>query len=190
MNAPETIERRAGLKTQLIDRLHDPLQLRIFVVGIVILVGYGGVYMPLKERIDKTNRQIELEQRMQDLAVDLNRLEKQCRVFDKRLPINTDGKEWMQYVNEGILRFPLKLTKFNSLEPIPVGPYKAITLRIELEGTYFDLDQFLRWLETNPRLFRIDDFSIGLSKKPGVGRGAAGANDELVMQLTVLGLAG
>ena len=191
MSTTETVERRAGLKAQLIERLHDPLQLRLCIVGLVMLAGYSAVYTPLNDRIVQMTNKIQSDQRLQDLAIDLERLQKQCGVFAKRLPENTDSNEWMQYVNEGILRFPVKLSKFNSLDPIPIGPYKAIVLRLELEGTYFDLDQFLRWLESNPRLFRVDDITLALSKKTGMSRGkGAQGKDDFVMQLTVLGLAG
>ena len=30
-----------------------------------------------------------------------------------------------------------------------VGPYKAIVVKMQVEGTFHDIDAFLRWVETN-----------------------------------------
>ena len=62
-----------------------------------------------------------------------------------------------------------------------MGPYKAIVLRIELEGAYADLHGFLGWLETNERLFRIDTVKIQPHRS---------GDGTLIMQLTVLGVMG
>ena len=179
----ETEERRAGLKAKLLERLHDPLQLRIVVMGVVLLAGYGGVYLPLAARIDETTQHVTRERKMAELAEGIEQLQVQCRGFAKRLPQKTDGKEWMQYVHEGIRRFPLKLSKLDCLASKQIGPYKAIVLQIELEGSFFDVDRFLRWLESNPRLFRADDITIA----PGKGKDN---KDSMMMRLTVLGMAG
>ena len=50
MSAPETEERRVDWKNDLLQRLHDPIQLRIGVLAIVLAVGYGGVYLPLSAK--------------------------------------------------------------------------------------------------------------------------------------------
>jgi Tfp pilus assembly protein PilO len=178
-----TEERRASLKAKLLERLHDPLQLRIVVIGAVLLAGYGGVYLPLAARVDETTRRIARERTMAELAAGIEQLQAQCRDFAKRLPQHADGKEWMQYMHEGIRRFPLKLSKLDCLASQQIGPYKAIVLQIELVGSFFDLDQFLRWLESNPRLFRADDITIA----PGKGKDN---KDGMMMKLTVLGMAG
>jgi Tfp pilus assembly protein PilO len=179
----ETEERRASLKAKLLERLHDPLQLRIVVMGVVLLAGYGGVYMPLAARIGEKTQRITGERKLAELAEGVEQLQAQCRGFAKRLPQNTDGKEWMQYVHEGIRRFPLKLSKLDCPASKQIGPYKAIILQIELEGSFFDVDRFLCWLESNPRLFRADDITIA----PGKGKDN---KDSMMMKLTVLGMAG
>jgi hypothetical protein len=46
MTPTEPGERRTGLKAIVLERLHHPLQLRLLVMGAVLLAGYGGVYMP------------------------------------------------------------------------------------------------------------------------------------------------
>jgi Tfp pilus assembly protein PilO len=179
----ETGDRRANLKNLLLERLHDPLQLRILVIGVLLLVGYMGVYTPLSEQIAATTQKIRKEQKLAELAGDLEQLQTQCNSFAKRLPQQADSKEWMQYMHEGVRGFPLKLSKLESLALQQIGPCQVVALRIELEGSYFDLDQFLRWLELNPRLLRADEMSITLAK-------SRENRDDMIMQLTVLGMAG
>jgi Tfp pilus assembly protein PilO len=178
----ETEERRTGLKARLLERLHDPLQLRIVVIGAVLLAGYGGVYTPLAAQVGETTRQITRERKMAELAEGIEQLQKRCTAFAKRLPQHTDGKDWVQYVHEGIRQFPLKLSKLDCLDPQQIGPYKAIVLQIELEGPFLDLDQFLRWLESNPRLLRTDFINITPAKDKK-------NNGNMVMKLTVLAMA-
>jgi Tfp pilus assembly protein PilO len=191
MASTEIGERRADLKAQLLERLHDPLQLRILLIGVVLLAGYAGVYTPLTAQIAETTTKLNREQKLADLAASLEQLKARCGTFAKRIPQQADCKEWIwiQYMREGIRRFPLKLTKLDYLAPRQVGPYKAAVMAIVLEGSYFDLDQFLRWLETSPRLLRVDDLSISLSGGSEKGStGGAGNKDDMIMQLTLLGL--
>jgi Tfp pilus assembly protein PilO len=192
MIPPETGERRAGgLKANLIERLHDPLQLRILLIGLVLAAGYGGIYMPLAAQIAETTAKLGRERKRAELARSLEQLQAQYRSFAKRLPRQADGKEWMQYMYEGIRKFPLKPCRLDCPPPKRLGPYQTVILEIQLEGSLFDLDQFLRWLESNPRLFRVDEISIApvKTKQQGKGKGEPDL-DNMAMKLTVLGLAG
>jgi hypothetical protein len=70
----------------------------------------------------------------------------------------------------------------NSLDrrpPRAVGPYKAVVLHVDLRGTFFDLDDFLRWLEANERLFHVDAMRLSPS-----------AGDLMTLSLTISGLTG
>jgi type II secretory pathway component PulM len=183
MKPAETKQRRANWKQKLLQRLHDPLQLRIFIIGIVLAVGYFGIYTPLSERIAETKKRLDQERKLETLAANIERLEKQSSVFTKRL-VPADAKEWVQYVHEGVRQYPLKLSKLDSLATKTIGPYKAMALHVEVQGSFFDLDQFLRWLESNQRLMRTDDISIGPPKSLKGNK-----PDDLVMKLTVLGMA-
>jgi Tfp pilus assembly protein PilO len=199
MTPGPTGDRRGGLKAQLIDWLHEPLGLRIAVVGAILLAGYGGVYTPLSAQIGTMDRKITREQKLAVLAEKLEQLQMHCKQIEKWLPKQTDNKEWMQYMLDGIRKFPLKLVRLDFLAPRPVGPYQALVMRIEVEGSYFQLDQLLRWLETNPRLLRVDDINIGLAKQEQQSFGRTMGRekekkeenrDNMVMGITVLGLGG
>ncbi len=166
---------------RLLERLRDPLQLRVLITVVVLVTGYAAIYLPLSDRIAQTSRKLSEERKRQDLANEVDCLRTQVARFEARLPEKTDTNEWVQYVLEGIRESSLQLKTLGSEDPQRVGPYEAVVLRVELQGGYRDLDSFLHWLETNQRLFRVDSTKIA----PGRGK-----NDGLVMQLTLLGIKG
>ena len=164
---------------ELLERLRDPLRLRVLVTGVMLLVGYAAIYLPLSSRIEETARKLSNERRRVELANEIDCLRAQVAKFQARVPAHTDSNQWVQYVLEGLRQFPLKLTNMDSQSPERVGPYQAVVLRMDVEGKYSELDCFLHWLETNDRLFRVDSAKIA----PGRNQ-----NDKLTMQLSLLGL--
>ncbi len=179
----ETNERRSDWKIDLLKRLHDPVQLRIAVIAGVLALGYAAVYRPLTDRIAAAGATLERQQRLLRVAESLEHLKKQYHRFADRLPQQADTKEWAQYVLDGTRQFPLKVINLDCRDPRKMGPYPVIVLQIEMEGPFLELDKFLKWLEANRRLMRIDDLTFS----PSRGRNA---NQNLVMRLTVLGLSG
>lgn len=182
MSATETSERRASMTDQLLARLRNPAQLRVFLAATVLLVGYGAVYLPLEDRIAAAKRQIIGAKKRLALAHEVEQLRKQFSPIEQRLPQQTDSKEWEQYMLTSIRKFPLKLESFKPYPPRNLGPYKAVAMRIELSGSFAELDKFLYWLESNKRLFRVDEMSIASARS----KGRAG----LLMKITVLGVMG
>ena len=192
----ENGERRTDLKAQLLERLHDPLQLRLALIGLVLLVGYFAVYSPLSKDIARTTKMLKRERKREKLGSSIEQLQAQCKSYNNRLPQQADSKEWMQYLLDGIRGFSLELRKLDCEPPKSYGPYKAVVFKIELAGSFYELDRFLRWLETNPRLFRTDQINISLAekaKKKGRQNSIEDVEvnkDDMVMQLTVCGMAG
>ena len=181
MSTADLANAPADLKGKLIGRLHDPLQLRIFTTVTVLAVGYMAVCMPLGNKVDEAARELASQRKLTELASAVEHLRAQTAKFRGRLPKQVDSKEWVEYVLDGIRRFPLRMTQLTCDAPRDVGPYKAVVLRIELEGDFHDMDGFLRWMESNQRLFRADALRICPSLAD---------RNVLVMQLTVLGLMG
>ena len=180
MSATESDDRRAGdIKSNLLEQLHDPVRLRVCVIAAVLAVGYFAVYSPMYGKIVETTKKLDREKKMISLATNMEQLQEQYDKFKDRIPRNTDSKEWVQFMLDGIRLFPLKLIRFDCHEPKRVGPYQAIVLKVELEGAFLDMDKFLRWLESNKRLLRVDEISFAPSR-----------SDEhvTVLRLTVLGL--
>jgi Tfp pilus assembly protein PilO len=182
MSAAESNDRRAGgLKTRLLESLHNPTRLRICVMAAVLLAGYYAVFVPLDARVAQTTKKLGRETKMLELAANLERLQTQYSALEPRVPRQADTKEWVQYVLDGIRRLPLKMVRLDCRDPKQFGPLRVVIFQIELEGTFFDLDRFLRWVESDRRLFRVDEVSIS----PMQG-GLGGTS----MKLTVLGLSG
>lgn len=181
MNPAGAANAPSDLKSRLLQRLHDPVQLRIFVTVMILLTGYLAIYLPLSGNIEDATRQLAAERERNELATSVEHLRAELAKFQGRLPRQVDTKEWVEYVLNGVRRFPLRLTQLNCDATRDLGPYKAVVLRIELEGDFMDMDAFLRWLESNQRLFRTDAVRIC----PSLGN-----RDVLVMQLAVLGVMG
>lgn len=179
MTRPAKSPSKPDRTSNFIKSLHNPTRLRTLVTVVVLLVAYGAVYSPLSGQIDDASRTLIEQKKRLELARDIERLRKQHEAFRNRLPTKSDTNEWVEYVLTGVRRFPLKLVALDS-DPIrDIGPYKAVVLRAELEGAFPDVDGFLRWIESNERLFRIDMVRI----QPH--RSAAGT---LILQLTILGV--
>jgi Tfp pilus assembly protein PilO len=191
MTPPETGEHRLSLTAKLIERLHDPLQLRILLISLMLAAGYIGIYAPLTAQIAETTANLGRERKLAALANGVEQLQTQFNSFAKRLPHQADSKEWLEYMHEGIRGFPLKLLRLDCLGAKKMGPYRVVSLQIEVEGSLYELDTFVRWLETNPRLFRVDDITFGLAYGTQQSKDKSEKNmDDMVMKLTVLGMAG
>lgn len=190
MTPTETGERRTELRSRLIETLHDPLHLRLFVIGVVLAAGYMAVYTPLFSQIETMTFRLHRDRQMAVLADDLERLQSQCDQFAKYLPQNTDSKEWMQYMHEGVRGFPLKLNRLDVSSRKNLGPYALFTIQIDLEGSYYDLDRFLRWIESNPRLIRVDSIDIGLSQGKLGQKSGMQNKDNMLMKLALSAVAG
>lgn len=174
-------EQQTAIKKQLLDRLHDPVQLRTLTTVIVLLIAYAAVYMPLADQIEATSRTLAAETRRLDAAREIESLRAQYQKFQKRLPEKSNPDEWVEYILGGVRRFPLKMVQFDADKLREVGPYKAVAFRVELEGAFPDMNGFLNWLETNDRLFRVDLVRIQPHRS---------GNGTMVMTLTVLGVMG
>ena len=177
----EVIDKKAQVKAKLLERLQDPTQLRAVVTGVVLVIGYVGIYMPLSGGMESTDRQLAQEQKRLELACDVEHLRAQFDSFKDRLPKQRDPNEWVQYVLDGVRKFPLKLAKLDAEAARDLGPYKVVVLRMEIEGSFCDMDTFLAWLEANERLFRVDAVKIAPHRS---------GNGKLIMQLVLLGVMG
>ncbi len=174
-------DQKAAIKRQLLESLQNPVKLRALTTSFVLVVGYAAVYMPLSDQIEATSRSLAAETKRLDAAREIESLRAQYQKFSDRLPEKSDPNEWVEYVLGGVRRFPLKLVQWDT-EPLrEVGPYKAVALRLEMEGAFPDMNGLLSWLETNDRLFRIEQVRIQPHRS---------GNGTMVMQLTVLGVMG
>jgi hypothetical protein len=183
----ESKVKKASLKTQLLERLHNRFQLRMIITGLVVVVGYGAVYLPLSNDIANTRDRLTTAQKRLQLAKDVAALQTEFKRCQPRLSPMPDNNEWVQYLLGGLRKMPVNLVNMDFRPSREVGPYKAIVLRIQIEGTYQNLHTALCWLETNDRLFRVDNINF---LPPQKGQEKDNNGDNLLLELILLGMMG
>jgi Tfp pilus assembly protein PilO len=186
MSAIEGQERRAEKKSSLLDRLHNPTELRLCLMAVTLGIGYAAVFLPLNRTIAATTRKLADAQKRLDLAAEVEVLRKQFRSVQSRIPDNGDTSEWMQYVLGGLRQSPLQLESFTPGPSQALGSYQVLSIKIKASGSFEDLDKFIYWLESNPRLFRVDN--LKLSPGGGGAGGGAGEAGDISMEIAVSGV--
>ena len=156
--------------------LSNPVKLRLTTVFALIAVGIAGIYMPLSNRIQLMQKQLADERERHEKISDVEKLRKQAEMYRYRIGDNLDTNEWVQYILDGLRNFKVKLREMESGEQRKIGPYRAVTLSMEVEGAYKQLKGFVEWLDGSERLLRID--TVRFEKRP----------DNLLMKVVVLGL--
>ncbi len=164
-------------KALAVKHLSDPIKLRLTVIGLSIVVGMFAIYNPMSKKIQAGRSGLSAEKRRFEAVRDVEILRKEIESYDPRIPQQSDTNEWVQYILDGLRETRLKLRDMESRQPMKVGPFRTVTLSVEVEGVYPKLQQFVEWLETSDRLLRVD--SIRFEKQP----------DTLVMKVIILGLA-
>jgi Tfp pilus assembly protein PilO len=168
------------LTVKLIEALHNPIQLRV----LLIISIFGGWYAlsaaSLTEEIDRVTRQIERERKRLELALEVERLRTQVARFQHRLPEKVDVNELPQYLLNGVRGFPLRPISCEPDTSKDVGPYKARSVNMTVQGPFPAIEKFLRWVESNPRLLRVDKLQLSPIRE-GTTMNAS---------LTVLGITG
>jgi Tfp pilus assembly protein PilO len=184
-------ERRGERKNNLFERLHNPTELRICLMLVVLGIGYAVIYLPFNVTIAATTRKLHDAQKKLALADEVEVLQRQYRTIKPRIPTNPDVSEWLQYVLGGLRQFPVKLDGFAPDTPKALGMYQVLTIKVKVIGGYDDLDRLICWLESNPRLFRVDSVRMTAASK-GAGKGSAGKADpgEITADIVIVGLMG
>jgi type II secretory pathway component PulM len=182
----------AALQAALNALGRNPLQLRIALAVALALVWYLALYRPLVGRIDATQKRLDTEHKRLAAADEIERLRTEVKRFHDRLPPRPDPNEAIEYILDGVKARPVRLV---SLSPVPskeMGPYRMVTVKLVAGGSYADLDDLLRWVETNPRLFRVDEITITPAEMKGQQRSSldTAAEPQFDMQLVILGVLG
>jgi hypothetical protein len=174
------------LKKSLEGILRSPLRLRVAVGVLLVGTWYFASYQPLVEQIATRSRRLANERKRLDLAVEIERLRHLTRQFQARLPRTADQNEVVQYLVGGIRQRPIKLLTLEPKTTTELGPYRLIQVFVCVEGSYASLEALVRWIETDPHLFRIELIEIEPSKEQS-GHGQSRAYS---LALNVLGVVG
>ncbi|NLF08651.1 MAG: hypothetical protein GX594_11845 [Pirellulaceae bacterium] len=181
MDETVSVERRASFATKAMDHLHDPVILRLCVIAAMTAIGYFAVYAPLQEKNAATSIKLKKDQNLLELGADLESLVANYSKFKDRIPEQTDSKEWAQYILDGLRGFPVELSTLDCSGTAKLGPYRTMVLKVNMEGPFREIDNCIRWLETNKRLLWIEEFALTPSKD---------ANNYVTIKMTIVGLSG
>jgi len=173
--------KRPPLSAQFVSVLRSPIQFRVLSTIVILGGWYMGFAMPTTTEIDELTQKTTRETKRVQIATEVERLRAQVALFDSRLPKKTDSNEWVQYMLEGTRKFPdVKLSMIDTDGTKDVGPFKAVIIKMEVAGTFETINTWLRWVESNPRLLRVDSIRLDPRKDQG----------GMVAKLTVLGVMG
>jgi Tfp pilus assembly protein PilO len=136
--------------------LGEPTKLRLAIIAALLGVALLGVYMPLSDGMQQQRQLLGAEKKRADAIHDVETLRKDVAEFRSRIGDKSDTNECIQYLLGGMRQAKVKLRDMASKEPQTVGPYKAISLAMELQGDYAQLRSFMEWLEQADRLLRVE----------------------------------
>jgi hypothetical protein len=148
---------------------------------VVLTAWYFAFASPMTAEIDDVQKRVERERKRLGVAVEVERLRGEVGKFQGRLPVKTDPNEWVAYMLDGVRKLPLRLVMLDTDGQRDVGPYKAVVVKLQVEGAFHDVDALLRWVESNERLLRVDMIRLEPS------RGGGGLVD---LHMVVLGVMG
>ncbi len=173
---PETAPKPTSAAAEL---LHKRNPLRLIISASLLIGWYLGLYQPKEEAIAKLEKGIGVESKRLEIATKIDGLRRDVGKYANKIPRIHDANEYYQSILDGVRNQPIKLVAFAPEKPRDQGPYSVLTLRLEIEATYANLNQFLRWIEGSGRLMRIDMLRIEPHRK----------NKEMVTaQFQILGL--
>ncbi|OHB58573.1 MAG: hypothetical protein A2173_07310 [Planctomycetes bacterium RBG_13_44_8b] len=156
--------------------LSDPVKLRLFTVGALLLLVTVLVYMPLYKIIENNGRLLIAARERNNYIADCEKLRAQTAAFRPFIEGRRDTSDWISYLLDGMRQFQIRLREMSPKKQSQVGPYKAAALSMDIEGDYQELKNYVEWLEDSKTLVRIDTLQL-----------AKGRND-MSMKITVLGI--
>jgi Tfp pilus assembly protein PilO len=151
-------------KALLEQHLSDPIKLRLMTAGGLLLLSVVLIYMPLSKKIDENKRLLAAEKERNSYIVDYEKLQKQAESFQSLIGDKCDTNEWANYLLGGLGKYQVKLRGMESKQPRKVGPYGAAAFSLDIEGEYSELKNYIEWVESSPRLIRID--TMQFEKRP------------------------
>jgi Tfp pilus assembly protein PilO len=159
---------KTDYKRVVLEQLRQPLKLRLLVCVAIIAAWYFLFFSPLNEHVAATTAKIARERKRAATAGEIEQLRKTLATHLDRMPAGGDINELRRYVIAHMHSSPLKLLDLKPAPPKDLGPYETLGLHLTLEGHFAEIDDFLRWVETDRRFLRIDTIKLDPNyKDPG-----------------------
>jgi hypothetical protein len=175
----------------LLKIVHQPTHLRLAVAATLLGAWYMAVYSPIVGQIDEVRNDLAEQTRKLGLAGEVQGLRREADRVKDRFIEGADRNGLSQLLIEGVRAIgPLRLTTLEPRDTIEVGPYKAAVFYLVVRGTYQDVERLLRWLESSPKLLRIDQIRLMSQDKSTAAARAANPGTEVEMQVNLTGILG
>ena len=162
----------------------------------VVLAWFFLFYSPLGDDLKSAQDSVSLEEgKTQDLQTTLTRLtataknatqqQAQLRKFDQAIPQKPDEGEFIIELNKIATSAGIKLLSVSPSPPSAVGSSSTIALTISIEGSFFQVKNYLTQLESLERLVIIDGLNI--SAGGGSSTSESSSSDTTALSVTITG---
>jgi Tfp pilus assembly protein PilO len=159
---------KTDYKQVILNQIRQPLKLRLLLCSAIITGWYFLFFSPLSEETTAATGQIVTERKRVATARQIEQLKKAMAPYKGRVHAGTDIHELMQHVIAHMRTSSLKLLDLKPDKPKELGPYETLGLKLTLEGHFAGIDEFLKWVETDQRLLRIESIKLDpVAKAPG-----------------------
>jgi hypothetical protein len=147
---------KTDYKQEILGQLRQPLKRRLLLsLSFSSSSGTSSFFSPLSEQTAATTAKISRERSRVATAREIEQLNKSMVQFKGRAPAGSDANELMRHVIAQLRSSPLKLLDLKPEKSRDLCPYETLGLKLTLEGRFTEIDEFLRWIETDERLLRI-----------------------------------
>jgi type II secretory pathway component PulM len=140
--------------------LRHPVRLRVAIAAAMGAIWYFAAFEPMNQRVLQARTELEAGRKRLEVAEDVEALRAQVARFETRLPRGADANEVVHYLLDGLRTQPVKMENLEPRGTGELGPYRTVSVGITATGPYAAIDSMLRWLESDPRLFRVETLSI------------------------------
>ena len=151
---------KTDYKQVILDQIRQPLKLRLLLCSAIITGWYVLFFSPLSEETTATTARIVSERKRVATARQIEQLKKAMVPYKGRVLAGADLNELMQHLIAHMRSSPLKLLDLKPEKSKDLGPYETLGLKLALEGRFTEIDEFLKWVETDQRLLRIDSIKL------------------------------
>lgn len=151
---------KSSLQNKVLALLRNPTRLRLALSAVILLSWYFGFYGPISEYMALAATRTASEHKRAVTAREIEKLRLILNPGQERIPDHAGLNELIQFVMAHVRKLPITLTDLKPGRVKDLGPYDNISLRLQFESTYEDLDALLCWAETNQRLLRVDVLKI------------------------------
>jgi Tfp pilus assembly protein PilO len=151
---------KTDYKQVILNQIRQPLKLRLLLCSTIITGWYFLFFSPLSEQTAATTAKIIKDRKRVAASRQIEQLKKAMAPYKGRVLAGADLNELMQHVIAHMRSSPLKLLDLKPEKSKDLGPYETLGLKLTMEGRFAEIDEFLKWVENDKRLLRIETIKL------------------------------